>query len=433
MNSRFKLVVVTSSTFLVVLLLLGAVMGQSASPEEPYRHLAVYSEVLSRIKSEYVEEPDIKNVTLGAMNGLLESIDPFASYLSADQYKQYLKSQDAKKAGVGLLLSRKFGYVGVVNAIPGSAAHRAGLGTGDMLESIAGVATRDMPLAYAEMLLQGEPGTSVEVTALRVRKPEPQKITLTRAVTRYPNVTSKLLPDGIGLVQIPAIEQGRLKDVSTQVDALVKQGAKKFVLDLRNSGVGRPEDGAAVANLFLEKGLITYSQGQKLAKSEINADPGKAAYKTQPIAIITNRGTAGAAEILAASLLDNKRAEVVGERSYGDAAVRRAITMDDGGAVILSVAKYYSPAGKAIQDTGVTPSVLVTDAEPIVETEEGSDALPPAPEQPKKDEEDLLLKKAIEVLTKGKSPSATPQVATDRDNPTSPEQLRMQNPLTIKK
>ena len=128
MNSRFKLVVVTSSTFLVVLLLLGAVMGQSASPEEPYRQLSVYSEVLSRIKSEYVEEPDIKNVTLGAMNGLLESIDPFASYLSAEQYKQFLKTHDAKKAGVGLVLSRKFGYVGVVNAIPGSSAAKAGLG-----------------------------------------------------------------------------------------------------------------------------------------------------------------------------------------------------------------------------------------------------------------------------------------------------------------
>ena len=193
MNSRFKLVVVTSSTFLVVLLLLGAVIGRSASPEEPYRQLSVYSEVLSRIKSEYVEEPDIKNVTLGAMNGLLESIDPFASYLSAEQYKQYLKAQDAKKAGVGLVLSRKFGYVGVVNVMPGSAAARAGLGTGDMLESIGGIATRDMPLAYADLLLQGDPGTSVDITALRVKKPEPQKITLVRAPTRYPAVTSKLL------------------------------------------------------------------------------------------------------------------------------------------------------------------------------------------------------------------------------------------------
>jgi carboxyl-terminal processing protease len=427
MNSRFKLVVVTSSTFLVVLLLLGAVIGRSASPEEPYRQLSVYSEVLSRIKSEYVEEPDIKNVTLGAMNGLLESIDPFASYLSAEQYKQYLKSQDSKKAGVGLVLSRKFGYVGVVNVLPGSAAARAGLGTGDMLESIGGIATRDMPLAYAELLLQGDPGTTVDITALRVRKPEPQKITLSRAVARYPAVTSKMLQDGIGLVQIPAMESpAKAKEVSAQIDGLLKQGAKKLILDLRNDGLGKAENGVAIANLFLDKGLITYTQGQKVTRQDFNADPAKAAYKNQPIAIITNRGTASAAEIVAASLLDAKRAEVVGERTYGDAAIRKAVTMDDGAAVILSVAKYYSPSGKAIQDTGVTPTVLVTEAEPFVDTEEGQES-PAVPEQPRKDEDDLLLKKAIEVLTKGKQAAAA-QVAAKPDSA-----LAAPNPLTNKR
>src|SRR5690349_22783831 len=128
MNTRAKYVVVVSSTLLVLLLLLGAALGKGTAPDSPYRHLQVYTEVLSRIKSEYVEEPDIKNVTLGAMNGLLESIDPFASYLSSEQYKQYLKAQDSQKPGVGLVLSRKFGYVGVVNVMPGSAAARAGLG-----------------------------------------------------------------------------------------------------------------------------------------------------------------------------------------------------------------------------------------------------------------------------------------------------------------
>src|SRR3954468_20105424 len=173
MNSRLKLVVVTSSTLLVVLLLLGAAAGSGASsPDDAYRHLAVYSDVLSRIKSDYVEEPDIKNVTLGAMNGMLESIDPYASYLNAEQYKQYVKNQDSKKANVGLILSKKFGYVGVVDSIPGTAAAKAGLNTGDLIESIGGVATRDMPLAYAEMLLTGDPNTSIELSVLRLRKPE---------------------------------------------------------------------------------------------------------------------------------------------------------------------------------------------------------------------------------------------------------------------
>jgi carboxyl-terminal processing protease len=219
MNSRFKLVVVTSSTLLVILLLLGAAMGRSASPEDAYRHLSVYTEVLSRIKSEYVEEPDIANVTLGAMNGMLEALDPFASYLSPEQYKQYTKESTEKQAGVGLVLSRKFGYIGVVNAIPGSSAARAGLTTGDMLESINDIGTRDMPLAYAEMLLKGEPGTNIELSVMRVRKPEPQKITLTRAPTRYPAVTSKLLPDGIGLVNAPSFDSpAKVKDVAAQFD-----------------------------------------------------------------------------------------------------------------------------------------------------------------------------------------------------------------------
>jgi carboxyl-terminal processing protease len=136
MNTRFKFLVASSSTLVVFLLLLGAIRGKSAPPEDTYRHLAVYTEVLSRIKSDYVEEPDMKGVTLGALNGLLESIDPYASYLSADQYKQYLKSKDEKKADVGLVLSKKFGYVGIVDSIPGSPAAKAGLTTTDVIETI---------------------------------------------------------------------------------------------------------------------------------------------------------------------------------------------------------------------------------------------------------------------------------------------------------
>src|SRR6266851_1547124 len=188
MTSRIKLFVVSTSTCIVFVLLFGAMKGRSASPEDTYRHLAVYTEVLSRIKSDYVEEPDMKSVTLGAVNGLLESIDPYASYLNADQYKQWMKSKDQHRAGVGLVLSKKFGYVGIVDAIPGSPAAKAGLGTTDVIETINKVATRDMPLAYAEMLLQGDLNTTVEIGVLRFRNPEPQKLTLTRAVIHYPQV-----------------------------------------------------------------------------------------------------------------------------------------------------------------------------------------------------------------------------------------------------
>jgi len=236
----------------------------------------------------------------------------------------------------------------------------------------------------------------LELSVLRLRKPEPQKVTLSRAVVKYPAITSKLLPDDIGLIQIQSLDGTKVDDVAAALAQLQKQGAKKFLLDLRNSAAGKPEDGATLANLFLEKGTLTYLQGQKIPRQNFDADPAKALYKQQ-LVLITNRGTATAAEVAAAALLDSKRVEIVGERTYGDAAMRRAISMDDGGAVILSVAKYYSPSGKAIQDTGVTPTILVTDSDGAAETDD--EAQPDAP----KKEGDALMKRAIEVLTKGKT------------------------------
>src|SRR5690242_5812371 len=185
MNRRFQFAVVGSSACVVALLLFGAVRGRSASPDAPYTHLGVYEEVLSRIQTQYVEDPDLKVVTLGAINGMLESLDPFASYLNADQYKQYQAVKGNSKAGVGLFLSKR-AYMSVVDAVPGSPAAKAGLTTGDVIESINNVATRDMPLAFAEILLQGDAGTTVEMSVLRTTRQDPQKLVLTRAPIVYP-------------------------------------------------------------------------------------------------------------------------------------------------------------------------------------------------------------------------------------------------------
>jgi len=395
MNSRIKTVVLIASTCLVALVVMGAVLAKTGLPEGAYKQLAVYTEVLSRIKSDYVEEPNMTNVTAGALNGLLESIDPFASYLSADRYKEYLKDYDASQGSVGLLLSKKYGYIGVVDAVSGSSAAKAGLTTGDMLETIKGVTTRDLPLAYAELLLRGKPGSTVEITVLAMRHPEPRKITLAREVIEYPPVTRKMLADATGYIQAESLVPGRAQEIATALRELHKQGAKRLVLDLRHCTTGPPEEGAALANLFLDNGLLTYLQGQRVPRKNFEADPAKIVSRL-PVAVITNRGTAGGAEVAAAALLDRKRAEVVGERTYGDAALRRTLSVDDGGAIILSVAKYYSPSGKAIQDTGVVPSVLVTESEPAGELEEETPPLRPEVAPPPG--EDTLLKKALEVL-----------------------------------
>ena len=402
MNRRFKFAVVSTSSCLVALMLFGAVRGRSASPEDTYRHLAVFTEVLSRIKSDYVEEPDMKNVTLGALNGLLESIDPYASYLNADQYKEYLKARDQHRADVGLVLARRFGYVGVVASIPNSPAANAGLVTGDVLESINGVSTRDMPLAYAEMLLQGDPGSSVEVGILRFRNPEPTKIALKREMIKFPPVTGRIMADNVGVITVESLADGEVKEVANQVRLLEKQGAKRFVLDLRKCATGDPDKGIALANLFLNKGLIAYSEGQKVAREDYDAKPGEA-ITSLPLAVITDRGTADGAEVTAAALEDDKRAEVVGEPTYGDAAIRRAVTMDDGSAVILSVAKFYSPSGKSIQDNHVTPTVAMLESEPVPESDDDSGPAiqPNAAPQQTRPSDDPLLRKAIDVVTSG--------------------------------
>jgi carboxyl-terminal processing protease len=402
MNSRAKFTVVMSSTLLVCLLLFGGVVSRGASVDDQstassnvYRHLAVYSEVLSRIKSEYVEEPDMSSVTLGAMNGMLESIDPYASYLNATQYKEYLKNYDTFRGDLGMVLAKKYGYITIVSVVPGSPADKAGLSTGDFLESIKGVATRDMPLAYARLLLKGAPASTIELSVLR-HKPEPQKITLTRAVVKLPPVESKMLPEGIGYIKVAGLAEEQVKETAAAATDLQKQGAKKLILDLRYCATGDPDTGIELANLFLNKGLIAYTQGQKYPRKDFDAVE-KRDVSGLPLVVLTNRGTAAGAEVAAGALQADKRAKVVGERTYGDASIRQPITMDDGSAIILSVAKYYTPEGKSIQDNGITPNEQVMEAEVgLGDSDDDSDTGQPVV-TPKKPGTDAILQKGIEV------------------------------------
>ncbi|MBV9743538.1 MAG: PDZ domain-containing protein, partial [Acidobacteriia bacterium] len=298
MNSRVKYLVISSSSVLVLLLLVGSVLGQGASTGDTYKHIGVFMDVVSRIKTEYVEEPDMKSVTLGALNGMLEAIDPYASFLNADQYKDYLKNKDVKRADVGLLLSKKFGYVGVVGVVPGSPAAKAGFTTGDMIESIKDVATRDMPLAYADLLLRGDPGTEVDLSVVRVSKPEPSAVKLTRVNLTVPAVEDRMLPGDVAYIKPGTLGAAKVKETAAEIEKVQKQGAQKLIIDLRNTAVGDPEDGIAFANLFLKQGLITYLQGQRVPRQNFNADPSKA-ITSLPTVVLTNRGTADAAEIAA--------------------------------------------------------------------------------------------------------------------------------------
>ncbi len=402
MNSRTKYTVVLASTFFVLLLVMGNLLGKGSTPASDtteanvYHHLGVYTEVLTRIKTDYVEEPDMKTVTLGAVNGLLESIDPFASYLNSDQYKEYLKNFDTYRGDVGMVLSKKYGYITVVDVIPGSPAAKAGLTTGDMIETIKSVATRDMPLAYASLLLRGQPGTDIDMTVLK-RRPEPVKVTLTRAAVANPPLEAKMLADQIGYIRPETLTGNKVSEVASAVKDLQGKGARKIILDLRSCGAGDVDPGIDLANLFLPTGMITYAKGQRYPRHDYLAVADRQVSRL-PLVVITNRGTAAGAEVATAALENGKRADVVGERTYGDASIRRTITMDDGSAVILSVAKFYTPEGKAIQDNGVAPTEQVAEPDAMGDVDE--DGEPIAGQEETKPTEDTLLKKAIEVASK---------------------------------
>lgn len=405
MSSRVKLAVVSLSLVMVVLLLVGAVLARTKSDGKgAYPHISVFTEVLSRIKSEYVEEPELSSVTNGALTGMLEAIDPFASYLNADQYFEYQKYKDSAENVAGVALSRRFGMIGIVGVIPGSAADKAGLGTGDIIESINGVSTRDMPLAYADILLKGSRGVQVKLDVIRLgtSAAEPMELTLAGAVV--PPVFSQLLEGTIGYIRPDVVTSGRSEQVARAVQTLTRQGAQSFVLDLRNAAIGSDDEGIKLADLFLEAGEMAWVEGQKVPK-KVYAAKAEGTVTKAPLVVITNRGTANGAEIAAAILQAAKRAEVVGDRTYGDAGYRSIVNMDDGSALILTLGKYYTSSAKeAIQDRGVVPSVPMSDFVRDEVEEEGDSAVfdirefrrnRPAPEA------DKVVQKALEVLKNG--------------------------------
>jgi carboxyl-terminal processing protease len=399
MSTKLKVTILASSLAILLFTIVGGFVNVRASSNDgAYRQLSVYSEVLSRVRSEYVEEPNIPMVTEGALHGLLESLDANSSYLTAAEYKHYRALKNDGKAEIGAAVSKRFGYAAVIAVIPGGPAEKAGIENSDIFESIEGRSTRDMSLAEIHSLLVGEPGSTLTVAVVRPRRAEPQKVVITRDAVTIPPVTDKMLAENVGYVKVDAFPQGKSQEIANKVRNLQKQGARKLVLDLRNAASGDEAEGIATANLFLDHGTITYLQGQKYPRQAFTADPAKDITKL-PVAVLVNRGTAGPAEIVAAAILENARGDVVGDKTFGDGSVQKLIDMPDGAALILSIAKYYTPYGKAIQDAAVTPNILVADSNDDAGLPDEDQQAAPDDQNPKpKNQTDEQLNKALERL-----------------------------------
>ncbi len=358
-----KILLLAVSVVLVVTVFLGVNSSGVSAASEPqdgaYRQINVYSEVLRHIQTDYVEQPNITAVTNGALRGLLESLDADSSYLTPEDYKAY-KADKGGKAQVGINVSKRYGYASVVSVVPGSAADKANISDGDIIEAIGPADTRDISLAMIQLLLEGQPGSELTISVVRPPKAAPDKIVLTRSLSSLPPVAETMYENSSILYLKPGVlDRDHVQQIELKLKSMPKAGNKKILLDLRDVAAGDMAEATRLANFFLKDGTIATLEGQKVQKQTFTAEASKVINPTAPLVVLVNRGTAGPAELTAAALLDNKRADLVGEKTFGEGAQQKTFELPDGAALILSVAKYESPSGKKLQDDGVTPGVLV--------------------------------------------------------------------------
>jgi carboxyl-terminal processing protease len=406
MTNRIRVTLISVSSLLVFYIVLGGLLGKSESTsEKTYRDLGVYSEVLNRIRIDYVTEPNLQKVTDGAIRGLLEALDPYSTYFTAAEYQDYLKHPDPGPADVGIFLSKRMGYATVISVLPGSPAEKAGVRAGDLIDRVEGSATRELSVVQIQRLLAGAPETALKLYVVREARGEPEPITMTRTILNYPPVVAKIVDEEGGYLRVSTFEKGKAKQIAAKLKELEANGALKIILDLRNCAGGDVQEAIDTASLFLDKGLITYLSGQRYPRQDITAHPTDSAVCNLPLAVLINQSTAGPAELVASAVLGNKRGEVVGVRSFGVGVLQKTIPVGDGSALLLSVAKYYGPDGKAIDDNGITPSVVQSAGTTSADIE-GEEEIQNPEHFGGKD--DLQLRKAIEILT---HPSAPPKAA----------------------
>ncbi|MDQ3799615.1 MAG: S41 family peptidase [Acidobacteriota bacterium] len=380
--------------------------------------MRIFESVLQHIQNDYVDEPNLEKVRAGALRGLAYGLDPYSSYLTAEQVRDYQAKKTTSQVGIGAEFSQVSGYLYVISVTKGSPAEKAGLKSGDVIEYIENKATRDVSLYDARQLLLGESGSKVNVRVLRAGA-KPQTIAVTRGTFKVPEAEARIEAGKIGVIKVFSLEAGEAADIRSQVQNLQKQGVQKIVLDLRGVATGSLNEAVAVANLFIKDGTLAQILGRenKVTKT-FTADPKNFLYDGKLVALI-DLGTSGAGEVVASAILDRQRGDVVGERSFGAGTEQQLIPLRGGDGFLLTVAKWASASGKPFladerANSGVKPSVEVKRPdipEPLDPEELADQEDEPQPQQPNPQaqpspqatpkpvqQEDVQLKKALELL-----------------------------------
>lgn len=357
MKSRGRLGVLLISAPVLAFAIVGGFMGQAMARQESYQVLRIFEDVVTLIVNNYVEEVKVDKVMQGAMHGLADGLDPDSAYLSVTQVKSFDKSESGGTGRTGIELTRQY-YLRVIAARDGSPAARAGLRPGDYIRAIDGQSTRDTSVYEGMRLLQGKPGTKVALTVLRGNAAEPHQLELVREELSGLQARGRLISDGVGYVRIPEFIKTTPDQIRSEVGTLAKAGASRIVLDLRGTAFGDNEIGLAAARLFVPSGTLAHRQERGKSKETVAAGVGDGSI-TVPVAVLTDNGTSGPAELFAAALSENRRAALVGERTLGRAGRQRLVRLPDGSGLLLTTLLYLTPTDKVINEKGLTPDLAV--------------------------------------------------------------------------
>ena len=413
--------VVIAAVLVVTILSAGFVVGKwkisSVDAEEGYEELKVFTEALSLIRKNYVEDVKPKDLIYGAIKGMLSSLDPHSAFMTPDQYKEMQVDTKGEFGGLGIQIGSKDGMLTVIAPLEDTPAYKAGIKSGDKIIKINGEFTKDMGLHDAVSKMRGVPGTSVKITIMREGWKETKEFTITREIIKIKSVKSKVLEDGIGYVKITQFQEQTSSDLSAAIDNLTKEKVNALILDLRNNPGGLLNSAVDVSSQFLPSGkLVVFIKDRKGDKIEYKSNRHKTDFDL-PMIVLVNQGSASASEIVAGALKDWNKAVLVGTQTFGKGSVQSVVPLGDGSALRLTTARYYTPKGTSIQSTGITPDILVKpelkdgekarpairekDLEKHLKNEESEDKSLESDEMiPMEIEEkdDLQLQKAIDLL-----------------------------------
>ena len=361
MTSRIRALVLTISIPVIMFAILGGYLGQALAKDDTYQHLRVFEDVISLVLNNYVEPVDVKQAMKGAMKGLADGLDPESAFLTPDLVKAMEGNTGAGAADVGIDLTRQY-YLRVVSARDGSPAAKAGIRSGDFIRAIDNRPTRDMSAFEGSRLLRGAPGSKVSILLIRGNAADPHVVELVREQQAGTEMTSRMADATTGYVRVVDFTKDSPAKFKQAFDALAKTGAARYVIDLRGTARGDLDDGLAASHLFVKAGTL----GIRLTKGDLKdivSAQGTDGAVTAPLVLLVDQGTAGAAEVFAAALDGNKRADLVGEHTLGRAARQKLIKLPDSSGLWLTYLRYLTPSSEPIHEKGLAPDVDVEQPE----------------------------------------------------------------------